>query len=124
MEKRKFEKLGIETSLLGFGCMRFPATPDGKIDEPRAEKLLDRAIAAGVNYIDTAYPYHNGDSEPFVGKVLQKYDRNSYYLATKLPVWAIESVDDAKRILQNSWSACAQIISILSDARNEQREMG
>ena len=43
MEKRKFEKLGIETSLLGFGCMRFPATPDGKIDEPRAEKLLDRA---------------------------------------------------------------------------------
>ena len=71
MEKRKFEKLGIETSLLGFGCMRFPATPDGKIDEPRAEKLLDRAIAAGVNYIDTAYPYHNGDSEPFVGKVLQ-----------------------------------------------------
>ena len=98
MEKRKFEKLGIETSLLGFGCMRFPATPDGKIDEPRAEKLLDRAIAAGVNYIDTAYPYHNGDSEPFVGKVLQKYDRNSFYLATKLPVWAIESVDDAKRI--------------------------
>lgn len=124
MEKRKFEKLGIETSLLGFGCMRFPATPDGKIDEPRAEKLLDRAIAAGVNYIDTAYPYHNGDSEPFVGKVLQKYDRNSFYLATKLPVWAIESVDDAKRVLQNSWSACAQIISILSDARNEQREMG
>lgn len=54
--------------------------------------------AAGVNYIDTAYPYHNGDSEPFVGKVLQKYDRNSFYLATKLPVWAIESVDDAKRI--------------------------
>ena len=98
MEKRKFGKLGIETSLLGFGCMRFPATPDGKIDEPRAEKLLDRAIAAGVNYIDTAYPYHNGDSEPFVGKVLQKYDRNSFYLATKLPVWAIESVDDAKRI--------------------------
>lgn len=98
MEKRKFGKLGIETSLLGFGCMRFPATPDGKIDEPRAEKLLDRAIAAGVNYIDTAYPYHNGDSEPFVGKVLQKYDRNSYYLATKLPVWAIESVDDAKRV--------------------------
>ena len=59
---------------------------------------MDRAIAAGVNYIDTAYPYHNGDSEPFVGKVLQKYDRNSFYLATKLPVWAIESVDDAKRI--------------------------
>lgn len=111
MEKRKFEKLGTETHCLAL-AYAFSASPDGKIDEPRAEKLLDRAIAAGVNYIDTAYPYHNGDSEPFVGKVLQKYDRNSFYLATKLPVWAIESVDDAKRILQNSWSACAQIISI------------
>lgn len=125
MEKRKFEKLGIETSLLGFGCMRFPATPDGKIDEPRAEKLLDRAIAAGVNYIDTAYPYHNGDSEPFVGKVLQKYDRNSFYLATKLPVWAIESVDDAKRVFCRTAGAPAhRSYRFLSDARNEQREMG
>ena len=72
MEKRKFGKLGIETSLLGFGCMRFPATPDGKIDEPRAEKLLDRAIAAGVNDIDTAYRYQKGAGEPFVGKGRQK----------------------------------------------------
>ena len=53
------EKLGVETSLLGFGCMRFPVTKDGKINEPEAEKMLDKAIAAGVNYIDTAYPYHN-----------------------------------------------------------------
>lgn len=98
MELRRLEKLGIETSLLGFGCMRFPTTPDGKIDEARAEKMLDRAIAAGVNYIDTAYPYHNGESEPFVGKVLKKYDRDSFYLATKLPLWAVKSLDDAKRI--------------------------
>lgn len=98
MEKRKLDKLGIETSLLGFGCMRFPTTQDGKIDEVRAEKMLDTAIAAGVNYIDTAYPYHNGESEPFVGKVLKKYDRNSFYLATKLPLWAVNSLDDAKRI--------------------------
>ena len=47
--------------------MRFPVTADGKIDEAQAEKMLDDAIAAGVNYIDTAYPYHNGESEPFVG---------------------------------------------------------
>ena len=47
--------------------MRFPQTPDGKIDEPEAEKMLDTAIKAGVTYIDTAYPYHNGDSEPFCG---------------------------------------------------------
>lgn len=99
MEKRRLEKLGIDVSLLGFGCMRFP-TVDGKINEPEAEKMLDKAIAAGVNYIDTAYPYHNGESEPFVGKVLKKYDRSSFYLATKLPVWAVNSVEDAKRIFE------------------------
>ena len=68
MEKRKFEKLGIETSLLGFGCMRFPTQEDGKIDEVQAEKMLDEAMAKGVTYYDTAFPYHNGDSEPFVGR--------------------------------------------------------
>ena len=47
MEKRKMEKNGIETSLLGFGCMRFPVTAEGKINEPEAEKMLDKAIAAG-----------------------------------------------------------------------------
>ena len=98
MEYSKFEKLGISTSLLGFGCMRLPQTPDGKIDEPEAEKMLDTAIKAGVTYIDTAYPYHNGDSEPFVGKVLKKYDRDSFYLATKLPIWKLEKKEDVKRI--------------------------
>ena len=78
MEMRSFDKLGIRTSLLGFGCMRFPVDAQGKINEPEAERMIDRAIAAGVNYIDTAYPYHNGDSEPFVGKVLKKYDRGSF----------------------------------------------
>lgn len=98
MEKRRLEKLGIDVSLLGFGCMRFPTLADGKINEPEAEKMIDKAIAAGVNYIDTAYPYHNGDSEPFVGRVLKKYDRGSFYLATKLPVWAVNCVEDAERI--------------------------
>lgn len=100
MEKRTFDKLGIETSLLGFGCMRFPTLGNGKIDEVQAEKMLDAAIAEGVNYIDTAYPYHNGDSEPFVGRVLQKYNRQSYYLATKLPVWAVDNLEDAERIFE------------------------
>ena len=72
MEYRKFEKLGVAPSMLGFGCMRFPTTGTGEIDEIRAEKMLDDAIAAGVTYIDTAYPYHNGKSEPFVGRVLRK----------------------------------------------------
>ena len=100
MEKRKLENLGIETSLLGFGCMRFPVTAEGKIDEPEAERMLDKAIAAGVNYIDTAYPYHNGDSEPFVGRVLKKYDRHSFYLATKLPCWNVSKKEDAERIFE------------------------
>lgn len=100
MERRTFEKLGIQTSLLGFGCMRFPLTKEQKIDEEKAEDMIDRAIAAGVNYIDTAYPYHNGDSEPFVGRVLEKYDHDSYYLATKLPIWKLNTLEDAKKIFE------------------------
>ena len=100
METRKMDKLNIETSLLGFGCMRFPTTADGEIDESEAERMLDTAIAAGVNYIDTAYPYHNGKSELLVGKVLKKYDRNSFYLATKLPVWLVHTVEDVDRLLE------------------------
>ena len=67
MEYRSMEKLGIKTSLLGFGCMRFPTNAEGKIDRVRAKAMLQDAIASGVNYIDTAYPYHGGESEPFVG---------------------------------------------------------
>ncbi len=100
MEKRKLEKLGVETSLLGFGCMRFPMTAEGKIDEPLAERMLDKAFAAGVNYFDTAYPYHGGESETFVGKVLKKYDRSSFYLATKLPCWKVNALEDIDAIFQ------------------------
>lgn len=98
MEKRRLEKIGVETSLLGFGCMRFPVTAEGKIDEPVAEKMLDAAIAAGVNYIDTAYPYHGGESETFVGKAMGKYARDSYYLATKLPCWNVAAAEDVERL--------------------------
>ena len=112
MEKRKLDKLGIETSLLGFGCMRFPLNAEGKIDEAKAEEMIDKAIAAGVNYIDTAYPYHDGASEPFVGKVMKKYQRDSFYLATKLPVWLVETAEDIDRILRSSLPDCRQIILI------------
>lgn len=98
MEKRKMEKPGIETSLLGFGCMRFPVTKDGAIDEAEAERMLDRAYAAGINYYDTAYPYHGGESERVVGRVMKKYDRGSFYLATKLPCWLVKTVEDVDRI--------------------------
>ena len=98
MEYRKFEKLGVSPSLLGFGCMRFPLNPDGSICEEEAEKMVDTAIQAGVTYIDTAYPYHNGDSEPFLGRILKKYSRQDYFLATKLPIWNVKTQDDAKRL--------------------------
>lgn len=98
MEYRKLEKLNIETSLLGFGCMRFPTLETGEINELEAEKMLDKAISSGVNYIDTAYPYHNGDSEPFVGRVLDKYPRDSYFLATKLPMWKVEKRENVEEI--------------------------
>lgn len=98
MEYRKIEKLGIETSLLGFGCMRFPCNKDGSINEAEALRMIDTAYKAGVNYFDTAYVYHDGKSEIFTGKALDRYDRTTYYLATKLPVWMVESVADAERL--------------------------
>lgn len=92
------ELAGNSVSLLGYGCMRFPTNEAGEIDEPRAEKLLLKAYEQGVNYFDTAWPYHSGKSEPFVGKVLSKLGRDSFYIATKLPVWTIESLDHAKEV--------------------------
>lgn len=104
MEMRKMEKLGAEVSLLGFGCMRFPTNAEGKIDRELAETMMDKAIAAGVNYIDTAYPYHGGESELFVGEVLKKYDRDSFYLATKLPLWAVHSLEDVDKLFNEQLS--------------------
>ena len=98
MEKRKMENLGIETSLLGFGCMRFPTDGEGKIDRVQAKAMLEKALAAGVNYIDTAWPYHGGESELFVGEALKEHPRDSFYLATKLPVWEVKSLEDVDRI--------------------------
>ena len=77
-EHDKEKNHGIETSLLGFGCMRFPVCADGKINEPEAERMLDKAIAEGVNYIDTAYPYHEGQCEIVGGTILQMGERSSF----------------------------------------------
>jgi hypothetical protein len=104
MDKRLMEKLSVETSLLGFGCMRFPLLKNGKIDEAESEKMMMEAYRSGVNYFDTAYPYHEGNSEPFVGRVLDKLPRDSYFLATKLPCWAIHSVKDAKEMFARQLS--------------------
>ena len=81
--------------------MRLPTVGDdrSKIDEAEATKMVRYAIDHGVNYIDTAYPYHGGESERFVGRVLQDGYRDKVHLATKLPMWAIDSEDAADRIL-------------------------
>lgn len=72
-------------SLLGFGAMRLPCLADGSIDEAQVAEMTRMAIEAGVNYFDTAYPYHGGQSERVMGRVLSHYSRESYYLATKYP---------------------------------------
>ena len=76
---------GEKLSLLGFGTMRLPTNPDGSIDEEQVRRMTRYAMDHGVNYFDTAYPYHNGNSERVIGRVLKDYPRDSYYLATKYP---------------------------------------
>lgn len=105
---RKFGKTNEMVSTLGFGCMRLPLLPGGdpsKIDEEKAMKLIRYAIDEGVNYIDTAYPYHGtgmdkgGQSEPFVAKVLRDGYRQKVKLATKLPSWLIKTRKDMDKYL-------------------------
>jgi predicted aldo/keto reductase-like oxidoreductase len=109
MEKRKIESLDAEVSLLGFGLMRLPVKGEDKsrIDYPAAERMVDMAYRAGVNYYDTAYPYHEGKSEIFAGDVLSKYKRESFYLASKMPTWeVVASEEDVKRIFDEQLAKC------------------
>ncbi|WP_237037007.1 aldo/keto reductase [Mediannikoviicoccus vaginalis] len=92
----------VEVSRLGFGCMRFPVIDgdNGKINKEESEKLLLDAIERGLNYIDTAYPYHEETSEDFIGEFLQKHNlRNRVQLATKLPCWLVKKEEDFERLL-------------------------
>ncbi|MDQ7094501.1 aldo/keto reductase [Desulfosporosinus sp. PR] len=101
MHYRKFGRLDFQTSILGFGCMRLPIL-DGdpsKINEPEAISLIRQAIDNGVNYLDTAFPYHQGQSEILVGKALQDGYRAKVKLATKLPVSRCQSFADFDRFL-------------------------
>lgn len=95
----QYKQIGENSvSLLGFGCMRFPTMKSGKINRTSAKGMLDKARLAGVNYFDTAYPYHGGESELFMGEYLSEIPRDEFYLATKLPCWEVNTLDDAKRI--------------------------
>ena len=76
-------------SALGMGCMRFPTCGEDKtIDEAKTAEMFEYAINNGINYFDTAWGYHDGKSEPMVGKLLEKYPRESFYLASKFPGYA------------------------------------
>lgn len=102
MQYRKFGSLDWEVSALGFGAMRLPTLDDdsSKINEPLAMKMMRHAIDAGVNYIDTAYPYHQQQSERFVGKVLRDGYREKVRLATKMPCWEVKEEADFDRLLE------------------------
>ena len=82
---------GKSLSRLGFGTMRLPTNADGSIDEAQVAEMTVYALEHGVNYFDTAYPYHGGESERVIGRVLSKYPRDSYYLADKYPGHQISS---------------------------------
>jgi len=106
---RKLGKTGCEVSILGFGCMRLPIKngsqsaadrfdPKKFIDEERAIQLIHYAKAQGINYFDTAYPYHSGRSEPLLGKALQG-QREEVLVATKLPAWMVKGAEDFDKFL-------------------------
>jgi predicted aldo/keto reductase-like oxidoreductase len=106
---RKLGENGPEVSILGFGCMRLPIEngsqraadrfdPTKTIDEEKATELIHYAINQGVNYFDTAYPYHSGKSEPFLGKAVRGH-REKLMIATKLPAWLVQGQEDFDKFL-------------------------
>ena len=95
---RKMPKNGDALSILGFGCLRLPMAA-GKIDEERAIAQIRHAIDCGVNYLDTAWPYHHGESEPLLGKALRDGYRERVKIATKVPTWLIKNRADMDRYL-------------------------
>jgi predicted aldo/keto reductase-like oxidoreductase len=97
---RQFGRLKHKVSALGFGCMRLPKTEAGAIDEPEATRMVHHAIENGVNYFDTGYGYHNGESERFLGRALKEGGyRDRVWVATKLPLWAVKDASDFERLL-------------------------
>jgi predicted aldo/keto reductase-like oxidoreductase len=90
---------GDEISALGYGAMRLP-TNNGRINKDEAKKQIYYAINHGLNLIDTAYPYHNGSSELFLGEILQGEYRDKVKICTKMPSWFIKKTEDMENYLE------------------------
>jgi len=106
MIKRDYSP-SVQVSLLGFGTMRLPLLPGkAEINTAAAAEMVDLAYENGVNYFDTAYTYHNGQSEVFIGQALQKYPRDSFFLADKMPTWLVHHLSDIRRIFAHQLEKC------------------
>ena len=103
---RKFQDLKL--SALGMGAMRLPVIDgdDSRVDEEKTQAMVDLAMKQGVNYYDTAWGYHGGQSELVMGRALKKYPRNSFYLATKFPGYDLSNMDKVKEIFEKQLEKC------------------
>lgn len=102
MHYREMGKTGVQVSGLGFGAMRLPLIEgtDGEIDEQEAIAMIRTSIDNGVNYLDTAYPYHGGKSELLCAKAMKDGYREKVHIATKLPSWEIQTYEDMEKFLE------------------------
>ena len=133
MRYRQFGRCGFDVSALGFGCMRLPCVGGDQsvIREDEAVRMIRYAIDEGVNYVDTAYGYHGGNSEKLVGRALASGYRDRVKLATKLPVWLCKSHDDFDRLLGEQLQRlatdhidCYLLHSLDSKSWSRARDMG
>lgn len=96
----------LKLSNLGLGMMRLPVNSEGLIDEKETAEMIEYAISNGINYFDTAWGYHNGESENVVGKILSKYPRESYYLASKFPGYDLSNMGKVEEIFNKQLEKC------------------
>ncbi|HIR89757.1 MAG TPA: aldo/keto reductase [Candidatus Fimimorpha faecalis] len=98
----------LKLSALGMGAMRLPVIDgdDAKIDEKAAAEMVAYAMEKGINYYDTAWGYHNGNSEIVMGKILSQYPREQYYLATKFPGYDLSNMDKVEEIFEKQLEKC------------------
>ena len=97
---------GKKLSALGMGCMRLPTREDKSIDMDASREMIAYAMKRGINYYDTAWGYHNGNSEPAMGEILSEYDRDSFYLASKFPGYDLSNMGKVEEIFEAQLKRC------------------